>query len=103
VKRTLPAFVTAGEVFTYQVRVKNEGDKVEKDLIITEQPRVIAPLLEEYLHTPEPGEELRNAYDRFVGFHRFIWLQRRKTGLNVEPEKVHRDSVLMWLITGAST
>jgi uncharacterized protein (DUF58 family) len=88
VKRSLPAFVTAGEGFTYQVRVKNMGDKVEKDLIITEQPHVIPPLLEEYLHTPEPGEEHRNAYDRFVGFHRFVWLQRRKTGLNVEPEKI---------------
>jgi len=89
VKRDLPAFATAGEAFTYQVRVKNEGGTVEKDLLVTEQPRVVAPHLEEYLHTPEPGEERRNAYDRFIGFHRFIWLQRRKTGLNVEPGKIH--------------
>lgn len=88
VKRLLPVFATAGEAFTYQVRVKNEGDKVEKDLRITDQPRVIVPPLEEYLQTPEPGEERRNAYDRFIGFHRYIWLQRRKTGLMVESEKV---------------
>jgi uncharacterized protein (DUF58 family) len=88
-RRVLPAFVTAGEPFTYQVRVRNEGERIERDLVVTEQPRVIKPLLEEYLQTPEPGEERRNAYDRFIGFHRFLWLQRRKTGLHVEPEKVH--------------
>jgi uncharacterized protein (DUF58 family) len=81
--------VTVGETFTYQVRVKNMGDKVEKDLVISDQPSVIVPLLEEYLCTPEPGEEHRNAYDRFIGFHRFVWLQRRKTGLTVEPVKIH--------------
>lgn len=86
--RHLPVFATAGKAFTYQVRVKNVGNKVERDLRITDQPRVIAPQLEEYLQTPEPGEERRNAYDRFIGFHRFIWLQRRKTGLMVEAENI---------------
>ncbi len=88
VKRKLPGFATAGESFTYQVRVKNEGTEIERDLYISDQPRLVVPELEEYLHTREPGEEGRNAYDRFIGFHRFIWLQRKKTGLMSEAHNI---------------
>ncbi|MBD3646775.1 MAG: hypothetical protein HUJ31_04830, partial [Pseudomonadales bacterium] len=80
VQRRLPRYATAGESFRYYVTVTNEGDKVEKDLILIDNPKVIPPGREQYREAREPGEETRNAWDRWIGFHRFMWLQRRNTG-----------------------
>jgi uncharacterized protein (DUF58 family) len=88
VTRILPAFATAGEVFTYKVKVVNKGQTVIENLKVLDAPKVIAPGLEEYLTTPEPLEEQRNAYDRFIGYHRYVWLQRRKTGLVPQQSQV---------------
>ncbi len=88
VKRKLPEFATMGERFSYRIVVTNVGRKPVSDLEILDAPRVVTPELEEYLATPEPREEERNAYDRFIGFHRFIWLQRHKTGLSTDSAEV---------------
>jgi len=88
VNRVLPAFATAGEAFTYKVKIVNQGQTLIENLQVLDAPRVIAPALEEYLTTPEPLEEQRNAYDRFIGFHRYLWLQRHKTGLVPQQSQV---------------
>ena len=84
VRRRLPRYATAGEPFEYYVTVVNDGDRVERDLTIMDNPKVVPPTYEQYLKTREPGEETRNAYDRWIGFHRFIWLQRLNTGLSIK-------------------
>jgi|TARA_Y100000310_G_C20647148_1_gene797285 uncharacterized protein (DUF58 family) len=84
VRRALPRFVTAGEPFQYTVHIHNEGDRQEEDLILIDKPLVTPPSYNEFVNAREPGEEERNAYDRYVGFHRFVWLQRRKTGVTTE-------------------
>lgn len=84
VQRFLPKFVTVGESFQYKVHIHNEGDHLEQDLKLIEKPLVQPPSYSEFINAREPGEEDRNAYDRYVGFHRFIWLQRRKTGITTE-------------------
>ncbi|MCG8379360.1 MAG: hypothetical protein MI865_07790, partial [Proteobacteria bacterium] len=88
VRRRLPKYATAGEPFEYFVTVFNEGDRIEKDLKILDNPKVVPPTFEQFKNTKEPGEESRNAYDRWIGFHRFIWLQRLNTGINVTIAKV---------------
>ncbi len=85
VRRQLPQFATAGEPFTYHVEVINLGDRVEQDLRLVDQPATRVPSLAEYISHQEPGEETRNAYDRSIGFHRFMWLLRLKTGIRTEP------------------
>lgn len=81
VRRRLPRYATAGEPFTYYIDVDNQGERVEADLRVVDNPVMRAPTIEEYRREREPGEETRNAWDRFIGFHRFMYLMRMKTGL----------------------
>ncbi|MEX2326423.1 MAG: hypothetical protein WD558_01715, partial [Pseudomonadales bacterium] len=88
VKRRLPRYATAGEPFSYHIDVVNNGDETERDLSLLDNPRVKSPSLAEFTQAQEPGEESRNIYDRFIGYHRFIWLQRRKTGITIKQQAV---------------
>ncbi len=88
IRRQLPRYATAGEPFDYAITVINEGARVERDLSIADNPRVVPPTIEQFERSREPGEETRNAYDRWIGWHRFIWLQRLNTGINIKPAKV---------------
>jgi len=87
-RRELPRYATAGESFEYSLTVINEGYRVERDLEITDNPKVVPPGFEQFRRSKEPGEESRNAYDRWIGFHRFIWLQRLNTGITMDSSKV---------------
>ena len=84
VRRQLPRYATAGEPFEYYINIVNEGSRVERDLSVMDNPEVVPPTFEEFRRSREPGEETRNAYDRWIGFHRFMWLQRLKTGINIK-------------------
>lgn len=88
VRRKLPRYATAHEPFEYFIDVINEGDRVERDLSIIDNPIVQPPTIEQFQRRREPGEESRNAYDRWLGFHRFIWLQRLNTGINILQQPV---------------
>lgn len=88
VRRMLPRYATAGEPFEYFISVINEGDRVERDLSVMDNPKVVPPDYEQFKRLKEPGEDTRNAYDRWIGFHRFIWLQRLNTGINIRNSHV---------------
>lgn len=79
--RKLPAYATVGEPFEYQIAITNTGDHLESDLQIIDNPLIMPPSREEFRTQREPDEESRNAYDRFIGFHRFMHLQRIHTGI----------------------
>jgi uncharacterized protein (DUF58 family) len=88
VRRHLPKYATAEEPFEYFISVINDGDRVERDLTIMDNPTVIPPVFTQFKQSKEPGEETRNAYDRWIGFHRFIWLQRLNTGITIKNAEV---------------
>lgn len=88
VKRRLPRYATAGEPFEYYMDIVNQGDDVERDLVIADHPVVRPPTIEQYRAQREPGEETRNAWDRFIGYHRYMWLQRFNTGIAVKQRPV---------------
>ncbi len=87
VTRSLPRYATAHQPFEYQISITNAGDRVEADLTIVDNPKILPPDREQYRLEKEPGEETRNAYDRFIGFHRFIYLQRLNTGITIKTAK----------------
>ncbi len=89
VQRILPRYATAGQKFSYRVRIENRGNEMETDLTITDIPKNKLPTLKQYRTEFEPHEEFRNAYDRFIGFHRFIYLQRQYTGIQMTPSTVN--------------
>ncbi|MCZ6502917.1 MAG: DUF58 domain-containing protein [Gammaproteobacteria bacterium] len=84
VRRRLPKYATAGQTFEYFIAVSNEGSHIERDLKLVDNPRIVAPDFKQFKDEREPGEETRNAYDRWIGFHRFVWLQRRNTGIVIK-------------------
>jgi uncharacterized protein (DUF58 family) len=94
VRRRLPKYATAGQPFEYLISVHNEGKYIEQGLKLIDNPTVIPPDLNQFKAQREPGEETRNAYDRWIGFHRFIWLQRRNTGITVTQGDVPETGVM---------
>ncbi|XOV87150.1 MAG: DUF58 domain-containing protein [Pseudomonadota bacterium] len=88
VRRRLPRYATAGVPFEYYIEVTNEGDLLENDLTVIDIPKVQTPTIDEFRRNVEPGEQTRNAWDRFIGFHRYMWLQRRSTGLTTLPRQL---------------
>jgi hypothetical protein len=88
IKRRLPKYATAGQRFEYFISVHNHGKFTEHGLKLTDNPKVVPPDLEQFRAQKEPSEETRNAYDRWIGFHRFIWLQRLNTGIDIKQGEV---------------
>ncbi|MCB1646028.1 MAG: DUF58 domain-containing protein [Pseudomonadales bacterium] len=88
VSRELPEYVTSGQPFSYRIRITNTGDRPETDLEIQDNPQIRVPGLVEFQTRREPGEASRNLWDRYIGYHRYMWLRREKTGLDVAPADV---------------
>jgi len=88
VTRKLPKYASAGETFSYRIKVTNTGSRVEADLLVVDNPIVVPPSREQFKKHAEPGEYSRNAWDRFIGFHRFIYLQGFYTGMVSKTESV---------------
>ncbi|MBL4682645.1 MAG: DUF58 domain-containing protein [Pseudomonadales bacterium] len=86
--RNLPSYATVGEIFEYQISLTNIGNKLESDLQIRDNPLVVPPSREQFKSQKEPFEDSRNVYDRFIGFHRFIYLQRINTGIVTDQSNV---------------
>lgn len=73
-QRILPRFASAGSPVKYRVRFKNTGRFALRDVDVMEELADPRPTLDEFLNTPEPGEEKRNWLDRTYGFYRWQWL-----------------------------
>ena len=77
VRRVLPTYATAGETVTYRLFIGTTGTSTERGLVAMEDLADPRPSFEEFLREREPGEEHRNAFDRAVGWYRWIWLVAR--------------------------
>ncbi len=73
-RRDLPRFGTAGQALRYTVRVRNTGPRKLIRAWIADTPPDPRPDRETFSVLREPGEEERNAYDRFFAFYRWRWL-----------------------------
>lgn len=82
-RRQMPRFGTVQQPLRYSIWLHNDGKHAEKNLILIERQLDPRPSFKEFIHAREPGEEKRNAWDRFVGYHRFRWLMERKRGARI--------------------
>ncbi len=76
-ERILPKFGTVGETLRYRIRIRNQGRRWQKALHLIEELPDPRPSLEDFMRTPEPGEERRNWFDRAYGYYRWRWLLNR--------------------------
>ena len=77
-RQKAPATCVPGRPFTIEIEVKNTGKRKWRGVRVLLVPPPAVPGLDEFIHTPEPGEKSRNAFDRFFIFYRFSWLGERR-------------------------
>jgi uncharacterized protein (DUF58 family) len=89
-ERELPRFATAGKPVRYTLTVRNAGRRRLRRAWLAETPPDPRPDVEEFVHLREPGEEERNAFDRFFAYFRWQWLllRRRLFAESVSPEEL---------------
>ena len=73
-ERILPRFGSAGEKISYRLLVRNPRAQGVSGLELVDELADPRPTFEEFISTPEPGEEKRNWYDRTYGYYRWRWL-----------------------------
>ena len=78
VERELPRYATVGESFSYFVTVTNRGRHAVRGFFLDEWPPDARPSLLSFARIGEPGEERRNAFDRFFVYYRWRWLLERR-------------------------
>lgn len=83
-QRSLPRFVSVGDPVKYRVRINNQGRLPLRDVSLLEEFSDPRPSMQEFLSTPEPGEENRNWFDRTYGFYRWQWLVEMNQKAKVE-------------------
>jgi hypothetical protein len=80
--RTLPRFGSTGDPLEYRVIVQNL--RIQRGLWLFENFKVVCPDYKEYLAASEPRELKRNAFDRALGYYRWLWLVSRKQPATTE-------------------
>ncbi len=77
VERELPRYATVGESLSYFVTVTNRGRNALRGFFLDEWPPDARPTLLSFARIGEPGEERRNAFDRFFVYYRWRWFLER--------------------------
>ncbi|MFH1349725.1 MAG: DUF58 domain-containing protein [Pseudomonadota bacterium] len=88
VHRKLPRFGTAGEPLIYRILVGNRSSRKEAGLSLLEIIEYTHPTFEEFLQAPDPYEQVRNPFDKTVGYHRWSWLLSRKQVARVKEQNL---------------
>lgn len=88
VSRQLPRFGTVGEPLEYGLTIYNPSKRLQRNITIREVLENVRPTRDEFVYTPEPGEEERNIYDRTLLVYRWNWLIAMKQGARVKEQPV---------------
>jgi len=87
-QRILPKFGAVGEQLHYRIVVRNQSKRPENALQLIEELPDPRPSFQEFVSTPEPGEEGRNWLDRTYSYYRWRWLMGRNKRANVQEQAV---------------
>jgi uncharacterized protein (DUF58 family) len=88
VERILPKFGSAGERFSYSLVLRNDSKRLQKALIAIDEIADPRPAFDQFVGTPEPGEEKRNWFDRTYQYYRWNWLIAQNTRALVEEQSL---------------
>ncbi len=87
-RRLLPRFGTAGTPVPYKVVVENLSNRLEQGWTLVDDLGDPRPSFEEFLSTPEPGEQSRSALVRAYGYYRWNWILARNKSATVQDRPV---------------
>ncbi|MEO1856600.1 MAG: DUF58 domain-containing protein [Rubritalea sp.] len=85
VRRHMPAYGTVGEILEYTVESSNSGRFNLTNYYLQDLAPDPRPSKELFLNSREPGEELRNAFDRRYLAYRWMWMTRRRLLFKSKP------------------
>jgi hypothetical protein len=85
IRRVLPRYATANEIFTYRIQVNNHTGIPQRSLCLFENFATTLPSFEALLQASEPDEQHRNRFDRFVGYHRWQYLIATSQACIIKP------------------
>jgi len=88
ISRQLPRFGTVGVALSYTLNIENTSRREHRELQVGEVPPDPRPSLNQFLNTPEPGEEQRNWFDRLGGHYRWRWLLSKNAAFDQTPVEV---------------
>lgn len=102
--RKLPRFATVGVNLKYRITIHNKTNHLQNNLKVLESFADPRPTFKEFSETPEPGEEKRNPFDKYVGYYRWIWLIARKRAatakaIDLPPLPPHSKTEIVYEIT----
>lgn len=78
VTRELPRLASVNDEVNYRVRYENIGKSSIRNFLLDEVPADPRPSKELFLGAKEPGEELRNVFDRTFVAYRWMWLVKQR-------------------------
>jgi uncharacterized protein (DUF58 family) len=83
--RILPRFGTVGMPLKYRVVLQPQNRKPQRGLHLVEDFADPRPSFQAWRETPEPFEHKRLAFDRMLGYYRWLWLLGRNQRATVKP------------------
>lgn len=86
IKRHMPAYGTVGETIEYTVECVNCGRFTLANFYLQDLAPDPRPTKALFLNSREPGEELRNGFDRRYLAYRWMWMTRRRLLFKSQPE-----------------
>jgi uncharacterized protein (DUF58 family) len=87
-ERILPRFGSVGTPLNYTIVLRNTSRRVQRGLFVQDDMQDPRPSFEEFMNTPEPGEEKRNWFDREQAWYRWQWLIAKNRAAQIEEKSV---------------
>ena len=84
--RDLPPMASVGKEISYVVKCRNLSSKKIVSALIHDLSVDPRPTKNEFIHSREPREHLRNGFDRLFAYYRWLWLCKKKTKFQSEPK-----------------
>lgn len=87
-QRFLPQFATVGERLQYRVRIYNHTTSWQHNLNLLEDIAQAPPTYQTFLQVKDPLHRVRNRFDRYVGYPRWVWLMILSKGAEIKEQSI---------------
>ena len=88
IDRKLPDYGTVGTPLYYSCAIKNNNNKSRKGLVLIDDLNSPFPTLDEFIHTKDPLDKIRNRVDRIMGYPRLMNTIRKLRGAAIVPVSI---------------
>jgi uncharacterized protein (DUF58 family) len=84
IERSLPPYATVDVPFEYTITVANRGTRALEDVHVEDAVTAAAPTAREFVAFKQREDLKRNAFDRLIGYPRWVTLARTMSGTRID-------------------